>query len=391
MDYQKVLKHSWNIVWRYRALWLFGTILALTTINGFYFVLQPSWEFTGERIPIRVTETSTVYLPGADFAIDLADPEGTILQLNGADLDQIRSFFAGELTANWIPRGVRAVLIAFGIIAASMALVGLVVRYVAESALIRMVHEGEETGEKTGILRGFKLGVSRSAWRMFLIDIVINLPLKVALFLAFMLALLPLLLWAVGSRSAGITGTVLSAGGFFLLGILSIIVSAVISLFVQVIRRACAVEGLGVFASIGRGLGMIRRHFKEVMIIWLIWIGTRLAWMVASVPVLILLSPILLLFVVAGVFLGAVPALLVGGLLSPVLAGPFPWIVGALAGLPLFLLVMLAPMIFLGGLVEVFKSSTWTLAYRELCALECAAADQVPASAGAALEAASVS
>ena len=38
MDYQKVLKHSWNIVWRYRALWLFGTILALTTINGFYFV-----------------------------------------------------------------------------------------------------------------------------------------------------------------------------------------------------------------------------------------------------------------------------------------------------------------------------------------------------------------
>ena len=391
MNYQRILKRSWAMVWRYRALWLFGAILALTTVNGFYMVLDPGWELDWQRIPFRVTDTSTIYLPGADLTIDLADPEGTILQLNDADLEEIQRLFSRGFPDGLIPRGVWSVLLALGIVAASMALVGLVARYVAEAALIRMVDEGEETDEKSGILRGARLGFSRSAWRLFLIDIVINLPLRLAFFVAFALALLPLLLWAVGSTTAGLTGALLTASGFFLLTILSVVVSAVVSLFVQVIRRACAVEGLGVFASIGRGLGMVRRHFKEVMIIWLIWIGTRLAWMVASVPALILLSPILLLFVVAGVFLGAVPALLVGGLLSPVLAGAFPWIVGALAGLPLFLLVMLAPMLFLGGLVEVFKSSTWTLAYRELCALECAAADQVPASAGASLEAASVS
>jgi hypothetical protein len=391
VDYQKVLKRSWEMVWRYRALWLFGAILALTTINGFYFSLDPGWEFNGERIPIRLTETSIVYLPGADLTIDLTDPEGTILQLNDADLEEIRRLFSRESVAGLIPRGVWSVLIALGIVAASMALVGLFARYVSEAALIRMVHEGEETDEKSGILRGFKLGFSRIAWRLFVIDIVINLPLMLVFFVAFTLALLPLLLWAVGSTTAGFTGALLTAGGLFLLTILSVIISAVVSLFVQVIRRACAVEGLGVTASIGRGLGMVRRHFKEVVVIWLIWIGTRLAWMIASVPALILLSPILLLFVVAGVFLGAVPALLVGGLLSPVLAGPFPWIVGSLAGLPIFLLVMLAPMLFLGGLVEVFKSSTWTLAYRELHALECAAADELPRSAGATLETASAS
>jgi hypothetical protein len=96
----------------------------------------------------------------------------------------------------------------------------------------------------------------------------------------------------------------------------------------------------------------------------------------------------LLLFVIAGVVAGGVPAVLVGGLLSTTLAEPFYWIVGIFAGLPLFLLVMLVPMLFLGGLVEVFKSSTWTLAYRELCELECAAANEIP-SAGAAMEAAS--
>jgi hypothetical protein len=133
---------------------------------------------------------------------------------------------------------------------------------------------------------------------------------------------------------------------------------------------------------------MVRRRFREVLVIWFIWIGTRLAWMAATIPVLILLSPILLLFLVAGVVLGAVPALLVGELLSNMVSGPFPWIVGALAGLPPFLLVMLAPMLFLGGLVEVFKSSTWTLAYRDLCALERTVAGEVPAPAGATLEAA---
>jgi len=47
-----------------------------------------------------------------------------------------------------------------------------------------------------------------------------------------------------------------------------------------------------------------------------------------------------------------------------------PWILAGVVGLPIFILVMAAPWIFLGGLMEVFKSSVWTLSYRELRALE---------------------
>jgi len=260
VNYQKVLKRSWNMVWRYRALWIFGTILALTTINGFYFALDPGWESSGERIAVRVNETSIVYLPGPDLTVDLTDPKHLIRQIDDDDLEELRRFFSGELTAGWIPRGVRAALIAFGVVAASIAVVGLVARYVAEASLIRMVHEGEETGEKPGILRGARLGFSRSAWRLFLIDILINLPLMLVFLLAFMLALSPLLLWVAGSTAAGVTGAFLTAGSLFLLSILSILVSAVVSMFVQVIRRACAVEGLGVFASIGRGLYLSHRR-----------------------------------------------------------------------------------------------------------------------------------
>lgn len=115
---------------------------------------------------------------------------------------------------------------------------------------------------------------------------------------------------------------------------------------------------------------MVKGHLRETIVVWFIWLGMRLAWMVASVPVLLVMLPIILLFIVAGAMLGGVPALVVGSVLQPFLTGPFPWIVGAVVGLPIFILVMLAPMLFLGGLVEVAKSSLWTLTYRELCALE---------------------
>jgi hypothetical protein len=388
MNVQKILTQSWNLVWRHRALWLFGAILALTTVNGIYLAFDPKWDLRGEPVAIQLTDDTTIYLPLLDSTIDLPASGAPLFHIDDPDLEELQRFFAGELTDDWIPRGIWAILIALGIIAASMAIVGVIARYVAEVALIRMVNEGQETGEKPGIRRGLRLGFSRSAWRLLIIDIVLNLPVLLVLGLGFVLALLPLVLWALGSAASSLTGTLLTASGLFLIIFLSVIVSAVLSLFAQVMRRVCALEGLGVFDSIGHGLGMVRRHFKEVALIWLIWIGTRLAWMALSIPVIIILSPILLLFLVAGVAVGAVPALLVGGLLTTTLAAPFAWAVGALAGLPILLPVTLAPVLFVGGLVEVFKSSTWTLAYRELRALELAAADKVPA-AGTALEAAS--
>jgi hypothetical protein len=47
-----------------------------------------------------------------------------------------------------------------------------------------------------------------------------------------------------------------------------------------------------------------------------------------------------------------------------------PWILAAAVGIPIFLLVVGLPILFVGGLVQVFKSSVWTLTYRELQAVE---------------------
>ena len=87
------------------------------------------------------------------------------------------------------------------------------------------------------------------------------------------------------------------------------------------------------------------------------------AALMASVPVGLLLMGV-------GVVLGGMVTLLVLGLSGLAFDGATVWILTAIIGVPVGLLVLAGPWAFLGGLREVFKSSAWTLTYRELCALD---------------------
>jgi len=57
---------------------------------------------------------------------------------------------------------------------------------------------------------------------------------------------------------------------------------------------------------------------------------------------------------------------------SLIAQGATPWIAAIIVGLPIFIVVMAIPLAVLGGLMQTFQSSTWTLTYRELLALEIA-------------------
>jgi len=383
MKYASVFKRAWAMVWRYRALWIFGALLALTTVNGFYFGYGPHRDEAGRGIAIKLTENSTIYLPGEGLTIDLTDPQGFSIHRDGRELHELEALFTEV-----VPRWIWAVVIAAVIVLAGLLLVGTIARYVAEAALIRMVNATEESGERLSVGQGFRLGWSRSAWRLFLIDLIIHLPVRLALAVLFLLALSPLLLWISGSVAAGAVGTLFTTMLLFLVVVVAIAASAALSLLIHTIRRACTIEELGVIASIRRGLAVVRAHLKEVVAVWLMWIGVHLAWMVLAVPAMILIFPATLLFIVVGAVLGGLPAVTVGALLSPFLGDVAPWIVGAIVGLPIFILVMSVPMLFLSGLVEVLKSSTWTLAYRDLRALESAAPQTLPELGTAGLEAA---
>jgi len=340
MDHIKILKRAWETTWRYRALWVFGIILALTVGGGGGGGSGPQATFGGNG----GGNGNGGFPPPSDFSMPEISPQ------------------------------VVGVLIAIGValacVAVFLVIAATIARYVAETALIRMVDDHEETGEQRGVREGFRMGWSRTAFRLFLIKLLTGLPVAVVFIPLFLLALSPLLLWVTKSTFAGVIGTVATVGLFFLILFLAIIVSTVLSLLIKFFWRTCALEELGVIEAISQGFDVVRRHLGDVVIMWLIMVGVQIGLVIAMIAGVIVLLPVILLLIVVAAVLGGAPALLVGGLASLFFEGAVPWILGAVVGFPIFILVMAAPWLFLGGLIEVFKSSVWTLTYRELRALE---------------------
>jgi len=369
MNHTQILKQAWHNVWHYRALWIFGLILALTTSSWGAAALygrdtqEGNWD--GITVVTRSGETFFEALRRTiREEIDELDRE-----LDGADRE-LDEFLAQELHIE-IESDIRAFLTVLAGILVVTYVAAKIARYVSEMALIHMVDEAAETGKRRTVRQGLRMGWSRRTWQLFLIDLLINVPAVLAGVLLFALIFSPIPLWVKGSEAV-VIASALVTGGLVLLAICIIIVtSAALSLLKVVSRRACALEGLGVIASVRRGYAVVRRNLKNVGIMWLLMVGVGLAW-----PVLIV--PVVLALVAAGMLLGGLSALLVGGLVSLIWAGEAPVFLALAVGVSIFLLVLVAPLAFLSGLREVFVSSTWTLTYRELSALESLEPDRLP-------------
>ncbi len=369
MDHIKVLKRAWETTWRYRALWIFGIILAITTASGssgagggnngssngnsFGPPNQPPWQ--QQDFPWAPEDFDW---PSEGFHWEPDD----------------FSWENGTFVWPYIPPEVVNTLVTVGITVFCLIVLAIVVtttaRFVSETALIRMVNHHEETGEKRGIRQGFRMGWSRAALRLFLIRLAIGIPMLVISLLMLGLVLAPLAAWTTGSRIAGVIGTVTTVGLFFSLFFLLFVVGAALSLLFHFFSRVCVLQGLGVRDSVREGYSIARRHLKDVVIMWLIMVGVRIGWAIVMIIATIVMIPLVFLLIAVGTVLGGLPALLVGWFASLFFSGPAPWIIGAIIGIPIFALVVGMPWIFLGGLMETFKSSTWTLVYRELLALE---------------------
>jgi hypothetical protein len=387
MDYGKVLKRSWHMVSRYRALWIFGIVLGLVTF---------SWEMAllgglddENQYPQGIVITP---MAGETFYDALErtlqeELDGARAEVSAA-LRELDRFFTTELGRRFVVDAVTvlAVLAAAFVIT---LIVNKIARYVSEAALIRMVGEYEDTGERRGVWQGLRLGLSRTAWRLFLIDLAIDIPVILAFLLLFALAFTPLVFGIRGSAPATVIVGSLLTGGLFLVSIaLAVVVSTLLSVLKRFFRQACALESLGVIASIRRGWAVVRHKPADVLVMWLIMLGIALGWAVVIALSFLVLFPLLILFIALGGVAGALPAYLVFLLSSLVTEGALPVLLAVVVGLPIFILVMLAPWWCLGGLMEVFKSSAWTLTYRELRAVEDAQPDQVRAVDAASLGAA---
>lgn len=346
MDHTKVLKRAWEILWRYRVLWIFGVIVVLCAAgsSGNPNINIPGGGGDGYEGPDALPWTGEYRWEGEPFA-------------------EVMPEILGALTT--VAAVILAIVAALCCLAIVVTIAKVIFLYVGETALIRMVDDYEETGEKRSIREGFRLGWSRTALRLFVIDLLSRLPgLLIALMLLVLVAGLVAWMFLVSDSAALM---VIGAVGAIGLGFLAILAGIVLALGISLVRplifRVCAVEGLGVVDSLRVGFEFIKAHLGDTVIMWLIMVGLQIGWAIVMIPV------VLFLLLVGGV-LGGLAGVSVGGLSSLVLEGAVPWILGFGVGIPIFILVLASPLVFLGGLAEVFKSSVWTLTYRELRALE---------------------
>ena len=341
MDHAKVLKRSWEILWRYRVLWVFGVIVLLCAAGS--------------------TGNPTIN-PGVGDGYEEANVPPWVGEWpsEGEPFAEVMP----QIVAAWaaVTGVILAIIAALCCLAIVVTVAKVIFLYVGETALIRMVDDYEETGERRGVREGFRLGWSRTALRLFVIDLLTRIPGFLTLFVLLLLG-------------AGLFGlSVLTPGGVllvviagigvgFLVILASIVISVAISLVRPLIFRVCALEERGVIDSLRDGFDFVKAHLADTVIMWLIMIGVQIGWVIVMIPV------VLFLLLVGGV-LGGLAGVSVGGLSSLVFEGAIPWIAGFGVGIPIFILVVAVPSVFLGGLAEVFKSSVWTLTYRELRALE---------------------
>ena len=135
--------------------------------------------------------------------------------------------------------------------------------------------------------------------------LVIGIPVAVVAVILILLALSPLLLLLAENTALTVIGIIITVVAFLFVLLILLIVGVFVSVFQELAWRRTVLDGSGVIASLGETFGFIKRHVKDLVIVWLLMFGVGFAWVFVS---LIVLLPISL---IAAAFVGGIPALMV--------------------------------------------------------------------------------
>ena len=342
MQYGSILKRAWHVTWHNRALWFFGIAVALfgvgiTGTRGFGSLnLRPN----GLELPpwLRFFPQNQPPQPGPSHAL-------------------FQSLTQSPLYAGMPGLGIAATEALILLVVVIILAIGLVVRYTSLGALIGMVDDIEQR-DRTTLKVGFKTGWHNTL-RLLAIDILISLSLVIlfliialVVFIGIMIGVLP---WRMlyhpsmgpnASSLGGIWGIFVALG----LGVLLVIVFLASAGFSTLVRelayREAVLENQGIFRALGKAIRLVWHKLGQLGVVWLLLFSINLAFGLVTLP----------LAIIGGMALTAP---------FDVLTRPaHPSLVGFLLAIPLLLVIALVGL-FLNGVFVTFRSTVWTLTYRE--------------------------
>ncbi len=309
MPYGKMIKQSFQLLWNYKVLWIFATILTLMGGRG---CSMGSFSIELPYVPT---------LPSIHFTSEILI---------------------------WV-------------VIAVLLVVGVVWRYISETAIIKMSDHYLITGEKLSLKEGVALGKSSSARTIFKLDFTI------AGILAMLYSPLIILIyfiveqWNPSSAEKLFSSNLM--GWTAALILIACIFSFILTLLallpvLYIAHRAIVFEKLSVKQALKRTKVIIAQNFQDLFISIVIQSG--IGTLLGMVPAIVLFFVLIIGLLFSG---GAVSLadLLFRGSLNEV---------GDVLGYVLFLVMIflftLLPLSFIRGWIEIFYSSYWTLFYREV-------------------------
>ncbi|MDQ1301899.1 MAG: hypothetical protein QG637_1821 [Chloroflexota bacterium] len=320
MSYSQLIKRAFEITRRYKALWIFGILLALTSGSGG----GSGW--SGGRGNGRDTQ-----FPGFPSQLPGLDRLG---------LDRI----------NW--PAITGVIVACCCVLFILAIISVFVNYVARAALYRSVDQIEATGAAPTWREGFRLGWSNRSFRLWLLDLVVAIPFAIIALLLLGLGATPLLLLLVDSPAAKWLAVVATIGLEFFVIVALVIAGVLVGIFGQFWSREIALADRGIGDALRTGYAAARSRLKEASVMWLALFGIGLGFGI------VFLALFVIVLIIAAAVGGGI------GLLVHTLTQSVGWAVAL--GLPFFLVILLVPATFIQGLWMTFESAAWTLTYREI-------------------------
>jgi hypothetical protein len=346
MDHMKILKRAWQIVKTYRALWWIGLLLV--------FAGGGLGAGSGSSVPGSSGSGWRASAP-----TDVEPFEGWPELPDMPDMPDLPAWPQMWDVAAPAVAVIAVVVVVLALVAIGISLVLTVLRFVTRGSLIKMVHGYEETGEEIGFKAGLRLGWSRSAWRLFLLDLMLTLPVV----LVVLALLVPLGFFAYGGFASDRVGLgVVAILAFIPVILLGVVLGIVLGPIRELAYRSVVLKELGPWKAFVATLGLVRHHLGPAALQWLILVGMRIAWGIVLIPVNLILGFVAL-------FAGGLPGLLVGGIAALAAGWPLGLILGGLVFLPIAIVVVALPNLALKTLATVYHSTTWTLTYRELLAL----------------------
>jgi len=346
-----VLKRSWQILWNYKVLWIFGFLLAITSggssggTGGSNFSNMHSRmnNYSGRLSGWPAQAQSWLQ---SNFGPWFATPEKTFT------------------TILWVVLAVVAFAIVIGLLLA-------LVRYPAEAAVLRMVDDHEQTGSKLSFKQGWHLGWNRRAFRMWVIDLIMGAP-GIVFGIVSAIIGFSFVHRALLGQLRDVAGAAIVAPLVLLFMLLIVIV--LLAVFLGILRqymvRYAAIEGTSIGESLSQGWSLFKRHAGPTFLTWIVLVGVKIVVGIAMILVVFLLIPTYVIMAIPGTIVAAIPGGIAFGITTLINPQVWPWIIGALVAIPFFFLVTLSPLSFVEGWIHIFSTNSWTLAFRQLRAME---------------------